>query len=531
MKESIISGKTALGIELGSTRIKSVLIDEAHNTIATGEHTWENKFSDGIWFYNLEDAWTGLQDSFENLQEAVSSKFGVKLTKVGAIGISGMMHGYLVVDENGKQLSPFRTWRNTNAEKAADILTEEFNFNIPIRWSIAQLYQSVLEDMEHVKDIRFITTLAGYVHWKLTDCKVLGIDDASGMFPISSKTLGYNEKMLSQFDTLVAAKNYGWKLKEILPKVLVAGEPAGNLTAQGALLLDPTGTLKAGAPLCPPEGDVGTGMIATNSIAAHTGNVSAGTSSFAMIILDKDFTDVVREIDIVSTPDGKPSAMAHTNNCTTDLDAWVGLFDEVLRSFGVKAEKPQLYGTLYRKGLQADSNCGKLLAYNFMAGEPLAGTVTGSPLFVRAADCKFTLENFMRTMLFSALAPLRIGMDVLTERQVTVEKIKGHGGYFKTEEVGQRFMAAALGVPVEVMESAGEGGAWGIALLAAFMINKQQNQTLDDYLQNKVFSGMEGSVISPSKEDIQSFEIFYEAYKKGLAIEHKAEKIMESVSK
>lgn len=526
IKQSILNCKTSLGIEMGSTRIKAVLIDDNNRPIATGGHDWENELCDGIWIYRLENVWTGLQACFRSLSDKIMNRFGIRLRRVGAIGISGMMHGYIVLNSKGEQLAPFRTWRNTNSERAAGILTKEFAFNIPIRWTIAQLYQSVLEDMEHVRDIDFLSTLSGYVHWCLTGKKVVGIGEASGIFPVDTNSLNYNSKMIMQFDELVRDKNYSWKLIDIMPKVLIAGEAAGELTPEGALLLDPTGGLESGIPMCPPEGDAGTGMVATNSITEHTGNVSAGTSSFAMVVLDKDFDEPIREIDIINTPVGKQVAMVHCNNCTTDLDAWVRIFKESIESMGFHFKKSELYDMLYNKAIDADVDCGKLLAYNYVSGEPVTNINEGRPLFIRAADSRFTLANFMRTMLFSTIASLRVGMDILEQKQVTLEQITGHGGYFKTEKVGQRFMAAALRVPVVVLESAGEGGAWGIALLASYMRNKEKGEELEDFLENKVFMESGGLKIEPRKEDIKSFELFMEQYKRGLELENKAAQVI-----
>jgi len=531
--EQIISeGKTVLGIELGSTRIKSVLIDENFSPIASGSFDWENRFEEGIWTYSLNDVWIGLQKSFKSLSDDVKQRYGVNLTSIGAIGISAMMHGYLAFNKDGGQLAQFRTWRNTSTEKAAVLLTEKFQFNIPLRWSIAHLCQAMLNKEEHVKDIDFITTLAGYVHWKLTGRKVLGIDDASGMFPIDSAALNYNSGMLDKFSQIASSYDYNWKLDKILPKVLVAGEEAGELTSEGALLLDPSGSLKAGIPFCPPEGDAGTGMIATNSITVRTGNISAGTSVFAMIVLEKDLSKVYPEIDIVTTPDGKTVAMVHCNNCTSDIDAWVRLFGEFagLVNPAAKLNKSDLYSALYSKALEADLDCGKLLSYNFYSGEPLAGVDEGRPLFARLPDSNFSLANFMRTLLFSAFGSLKYGMDILTDKEnVRIDSLLGHGGLFKTKTVGQKLMAAALNTPVSVMEaSAAEGGAWGIALLAAFMFqikNKnmpQYSNALEEFLTKKVFAGLVSIKTDPDPNDVKSFNIFMERYTAGLKIEQAA---------
>ncbi|MDR2468353.1 MAG: FGGY-family carbohydrate kinase [Spirochaetaceae bacterium] len=522
-KQSIIEGRTVLGIELGSTRIKAVLIDSGYNVIAAGGHDWENRLEDGIWTYHLDDVWAGLQDSFQKLSEEVKRRYGVPLVKAGGIGISAMMHGYLAFDKTGTLLSPFRTWRNTTTAEAAAVLSETFQFNIPQRWSIAHLYQAILHNESHVKDIAFITTLAGYAHWKLSGCKALGIGDASGMFPVDSNTNAFNAKMLNQFDKLIAGRGFGWKLADILPKTLCAGERAGTLTAEGAALLDTTGGLQSGIPLCPPEGDAGTGMVATNSVAERTCNISAGTSVFAMIVMEKDLSRMYSEIDMVTTPAGKPVAMVHCNNCTSDLDAWVKLFKELAEYAGAEIEKSALYDILYNKYMEADTDCGGLVAYNYYGGEPISGIEEGRPLFVRFPDSSFTLANLMRTLLFSTMATLRLGMDILTKKeQVHIDSILGHGGLFKTKEIGQRMTAAALETPVTVMESAGEGGAWGIALLAAFMLLKESGETLETFLGRKVFAGLKGSTIAPDEEDAQSFKQFMERYTAGLDIEHAA---------
>jgi sugar (pentulose or hexulose) kinase len=519
VKQAIIENKTSLGIELGSTRIKAVLIDYNYATIAQGSHDWENKLEDGIWTYHLNDVWTGLQDCFKNLALDVKNRYGLALSSVGSIGISAMMHGYLVFDKNGDQLVPFRTWRNTITEKSAALLTEIFKFNIPQRWSSAHLYHAVSNDESHVKNIDYITTLAGYVHWKLTGEKVLGIGDASGMFPIDRGK--YNSHMLEKFNELVAPHNYTWKIANILPAILNAGENAGTLTAQGAKLLDPSGCLQDGIPLCPPEGDAGTGMTATNSIAERTGNVSAGTSIFAMIVMEKELSRVYPEIDIVTTPEGKPVAMVHCNNCTSDIDAWIKLFRELLDMSGAKINKAALYDELYYKALEAQEDCGGLLSFNYFSGETITGLEEGRPLFARLPDSNFNMANFMRTLLFSSMATLKYGIDILTkEENVRIDSLLGHGGLFKTKDVGQRFMAAVFNAPVGVMESAGEGGAWGIALLAAFM--REGKETLEKFLAEKVFTGKTGARIEPELKDVESFSKFMERYTAGLKIEQVA---------
>ena len=532
IKQIISEGKTVLGIELGSTRVKSVLINENFSPIASGSHDWENKLEDGIWTYHLDDVWTAIQNSFRSLTQNVKTQYGIDLTSVGAVGISAMMHGYLAFDINGKQLAQFRTWRNTTTEKAAAELTEKFQFNIPLRWSIAHLYQAMLNREPHTKDIDFITTLAGYVHWKLTGKKVLGVGDASGMFPIDSKTLNYNTAMLEKFSLLASPYGFNWKIENILPKVLNAGENAGTLTDEGARLLSPDGNLKAGIPLCPPEGDAGTGMIATNSITERTGNISAGTSVFAMIVLEKDLSKVYPEIDIVATPAGKSVAMVHCNNCTSDIDAWVKLLGEIAEISGAKMDKTSLYTALYSKALEADTDCGGLLAYNYFSGEPLTGIEEGRPLFARMPDSNFSLANFMRTLIFSAFAALKYGMDILTEKEnVRIDSLLGHGGFFKIKGVSQRFMAAAFNAAVSVIDEssnsglAAEGGAWGIALLASFRLLKQNDSfqlSLEKFLKEKVFAGLASVQINPDKNDAESFNIFMERYTAGLKIEKTA---------
>jgi sugar (pentulose or hexulose) kinase len=524
---AINNGRTALGIEFGSTRIKAVLIDETQQPIASGGHTWENRYEDGMWTYSLEDVWSGLQDCYQNLGRKIFEQYGHPLETVGAIGFSGMMHGYLAFDQDGELLVPFRTWRNTTTGQAAQELAALFNFNIPLRWSIAHLYQAILNQEAHVEKIAFITTLAGYAHWKLTGQKVLGVGEASGVFPIDSQTNNFDQHMIDLFNVRLSSAGIAWKLEDILPKVLVAGEEAGTLTDEGAHLLDPTGTLQAGVPLCPPEGDAGTGMVATNSVAVHTGNVSAGTSVFAMIVLDKALSQVYPEIDMVTTPTGKPVAMVHSNNCTSDLNAWVDLFGEFTRLMGLDVDENTLYETLYRHALLGDADAGGLLAYNTVSGEHITHLNEGRPLFVRTPESRFTLANFMRVHLYSALATLKIGLDTLFEKeQVTIDTILGHGGFFKTEEVGQRIMAAAMKVPVSVMETAGEGGAWGMALLASYLHHKENYPSLDQFLSQTVFGDDAGTTILPDASDVAGFEDFMDRYVKGIAIERTAGEVL-----
>jgi len=522
-KKIIERAKTALGIEFGSTRIKAVLIGEDHMPIALGSHDWENRYENGVWTYSLDDVWTGLQDSYLKLSSEILEKYATPLQTIGAIGFSGMMHGYLAFDKDDHLLVPFRTWRNTSTGQASQKLTELFQFNLPQRWSIAHLYQAILNKEPHVKDICHLTTLAGYVHWKLTGQKVLGIGDASGMFPIDSRTDDYDAHMVGLFNEQIKAEALPWKLLDILPKVLVAGDTAGALTAEGAKLLDTSRQLQAGISLCPPEGDAGTGMVATNSMAERTGNVSAGTSVFAMIVLEKALSKVYPEIDLVTTPTGKPVAMVHCNNCTSDLNAWIGLFREFTTALGLEIDQSRLFEMLYQKALEGDADCGDLLAYNYLSGEHITHFEEGRPLFVRAPESRFTLANFMRAHLFSSLGALKIGLDILFDQeQVKIDRVLGHGGFFKTKEVGQKIMAAAMNVPVSVMETAGEGGAWGIALLASFMLHKAKNESLEACLSGKVFAGENGTTIYPDQRDVDGFTAFMERYKKGLVIERAA---------
>ncbi len=522
-KECIESGKSVLGIEFGSTRIKAVLVDENNKPIAAGAHDWENRLENGIWTYSLDDIWTGLQDCYQKLVEDVQAQYGVKLTNIGAIGFSAMMHGYMAFNDKDELMVPFRTWRNTITEEASVKLTKLFDYHIPQRWTIAHLYQAILNGEEHVADLKFVITLAGYIHWKLTGEKVVGVGEASGMFPIDIATGQFNEKMIAQFDEAVADKNYAWKLKDVLPAVYTAGQQAGALTEEGAKLLDPTGTLKAGVPFCPPEGDAGTGMAATNSVAKRTGNVSAGTSVFGMIVMEKELSKVYDEIDLVTTPDGSLVAMVHCNNCTSDLNAWVNLFKEYSELMGMKVDMNDLYGNLYRKALEGDDDCGGLLAYNYFSGEHVTGFNEGRPLFARTPDAKFNLANFMRVHLFTSLGALKTGLDTLfKEENVQVDEILGHGGLFKTKGVGQSILAAAINAPVSVMETAGEGGAWGIALLASYMINKGEGESLAAFLDNKVFAGQKGEKLAPKASDVKGFDEFMKRYSAGLAIERAA---------
>lgn len=523
VRNAIINGQTVIGIELGSTRIKTVLIGADNTPIASGSHDWENSYVSNIWTYSLEDIWKGVQNSFQKMAGNVKDQFGVAIKTTGSIGISGMMHGYMVFDQGENLLTPFRTWRNNITGQASEALTKLLNYPIPQRWSIAHLYQAILNQEEHISDISFLTTLAGYIHWKLTGQKVLGIGEASGVFPIDLKTKDFNKQMIGQFNELISPRNLPWRLEKILPLVLVAGAKAGELTAAGAQLLDITGQLQPGIPLCPPEGDAGTGMVATNSVSVRTGNVSAGTSVFAMIVLEKELSKVYPEIDLVTTPAGKLVAMAHSNNCTSDYDAWIGLFAEATKALGMNIDKPKLYDTLLRMALQGDPDCGGLLAYGYISGEHITHFEEGRPMFVRSSSSNFNLANFMRVNLFTALGALKTGLNILLEKEsVKVDEILGHGGFFKTKEVGQKIMAAAVNVPVSIMETAGEGGAWGIALLASYMVNRAENESLEDFLKQKVFAGKLGNSIAPDPSDVAGFNEFMKRYTKGLAIERAA---------
>ena len=513
--------KSVLGIELGSTRIKAVLIDERHMPIAGGDFEWENQLVNGVWTYSMDMVHRGLQACFAALKADVKAKYGVELTTVGALGVSAMMHGYLPFDRDGKQLAEFRTWRNTITGEAAEKLTALFGFNIPQRWSIAHLYQAILNGEGHVKDIAFLTTLAGYIHWKLTGEKVMGVGEASGMFPIYSGKLDYDEGMIRKFKALT-----GVDLRAILPRVVPAGADAGRLTEAGARFLDPTGTLKAGVPVAPCEGDAGTGMVATDSVRVRTGNVSAGTSDFAMIVTDKPL-GVHREIDMVTTPDGLPVAMVHCNNCTSDINAWVNLFAEYSALMGHTVDKGELYTKLFRAALEGDPDCGGLLSYNYFSGEGVTDLDEGRPLFARMQNSRFTLPNFMRTHMLSALATLKIGLDILTQTEkVEIDKLYGHGGFFKTPEVGQRMLSAAVGAPVSVMETAGEGGPYGMALLGAYMLWKDQGETLPDYLDHKVFAEARSSTLMADEKDVAGFNAFLTRYKKALPVEKTAIEVL-----
>lgn len=526
-KEAIISGKTALGIELGSTRIKGVLIDFQGQVLAVGIHDWENSLVDNIWTYSLEDIHTGIRHCYSSLRETVKETYGVDLETVGSIGVSAMMHGYMALDKDGNQIAPFQTWRNTNTQKAADELTELFDFNIPLRWSVAHLYQRILDKEEHVARLDYVGTLSAYIHWKLTGQRAIGVGDASGMFPIDSDTHDYDASMVEKFNKLVEPYGYSWKLEDIFPKVLVAGENAGVLTEEGAAFLDESGRLKAGIPMCPPEGDAGTGMTATNSVAPRTGNVSAGTSTFAMIVLEKKLSKVYREIDMVTTPTGFPCAMSHANNGTSDLNAWVGLFGEFAELMGIHTETGELFEKLYTESLKGDPDCGGLLAYGYYSGENITMINEGRLAFLRTPESKFNLANFMKVHLYTSLGAVKLGLDILKEdEKVEVDRVMGHGGFFKTKGVGQRYLAAAFHAPVTVMDTASEGGAWGIALLAAYLVDKKPGEKLEDYLENRIFKELSGETMMPDAEDVEGFQSFMKRYQSGLAIEKSAIEVM-----
>ena len=515
--------KTILGIELGSTRIKGVLIDETHQVIATGSHGWENKLENGVWTYELADAVAGVQACFAELKADAEKKFGKPLTTVGAIGISGMMHGYLVFDKEGNQLAPFRTWRNTITAPASAELTELFRFNIPQRWSIAHLYQAILNGEEHVKDIGRLTTLSGYIHTLLTGKFATGIDEASGMFPYDDAICDFDAERVAQFDALVEKYGFPWKLREILPQVLQAGVCAGQLTPEGAKLLDVSGTLQAGIPMCPPEGDAGTGMVATGAVHPRTGSISAGTSAFSLQVLERPLKGYYPQIDVCCTPGGKTVAMAHCNNCTSDIDAWVGLLADAAKVLGADVDKNELYGRLFRAALEGEADCGGIVSINYLAGEHLTETEVGRPMVVRLPGAKMTAANFMRAQLNAAIATLRLGMQMLQEKeQVESDMLLGHGGFFKTPGVGQQILADALNVPISTMETAGEGGPWGMALLAAYMAYKAEGETVEDYLKNKVFADAKSVSVAPDPAGVAGFEVFIKRYQAALAAEKAA---------
>ena len=521
--EKIRAGKTSLGIEFGSTRIKAVLIDDTYTTIAAGDYGWASHLEDGLWSYSQEEIWTGLQTAYAALAEDVENAYGEKLTRVGRIGFSAMMHGYLAFGKDGELLVPFRTWQNTNTSEAHEKLSELFQYNIPERWSIAHLYQAVLNNEEHIGKVDFFTTLAGYVHWKLTGKKVLGVGDASGMFPIDPTTHTYETEFIEKFNAIPEVAAQLWKLADLLPEPLVAGTPAGTLTEEGAKLLDPTGTLQPGITFAPPEGDAGTGMVATNSVRVRTGNVSAGTSIFAMVVLERKLERLHPEVDLVTTPAGDLAGMSHANNFTSDLNAWVGLFGQFAAAIGTPVDAGTLYGTLFRAAIadDVDSNCGGLINYPFRSGEFLAGLPEGRPLFARGPEARMSLGNFMRAQLFSAFSPVKIGMDVMTKDEgVAVDSLVGHGGIFTTPKVAQKILAAAFDTPIKVMSTAAEGGAWGMAVLADYLWHA--DQPLDEFLDARVFADAASTTENPDEGDVAGFEEFFDRFRKGLPIEHVA---------
>ena len=521
-KESIKNGRTALGIEFGSTRIKAVLIDYSGKVLAVGIYDWENSLENGIWTFHLTEIYAGLRGCYRSLKQAVKEKYDVTLNNVGSIGISAMMHGYMAFDKEGKLLAPFQTWRNTNTQVAADYLTECFNFNIPLRWTVAHLYQRILDKEDHVKNIDYVSTLAGFIHWQLTGEKVIGVGDASGMFPIDPLTNDYTADMVEKFDTLLQPYGFSWQLRDIFPRVLVASENAGYLTEKGSYLLDEEGDLKQGIPFCPPEGDAGTGMTATNAVAPRTGNVSAGTSTFAMIVLERPLSKLHREIDMVATPTGAPCAMSHANNGTTDLNAWIELFSEFASLMGKSIDTGELFTKLYTNSLQGDYDCGGILPYGYYSGENITMINEGRPILLRTATSHFNLANLMRAHLYTSLGAVKIGLDILHEEGVAVDCVMGHGGFFKTRGVGQRYLSAACGAPVTVMHTASEGGAWGIALLAAYLADQKPKETLADYLEKRIFSQLDGETLMASPAEIAGFETFMGHYKAGLSVEKAA---------
>ena len=516
---------TALGIELGSTRIKAALVDERGNILSQGDHTWENRYENGLWTYSLKDIRDGMRACYASLKENVQKKYGETLREVGCIGVSAMMHGYMVFDKNDRLLTPFRTWRNNNAEEAAEKLTELFAYPIPARWSIAHLYQAILNGEEHVKDIAFQTTLEGYVHYLLTGEKAVGIGEASGMFPVDPETKSYDERRKNIFDAILKSKGFTFTLDDIFPKILLAGEAAGKLTDAGAAWLDPSGDLRAGIPFCPPEGDAGTGMVATNSVKKGTGNVSAGTSVFGMVVLDRPLSRAYPKIDLVTTPVGDLVAMAHCNNCTSEINAWVNLLEEFCVLTGNGIDKNSLYETLFRASLQGEEDCGGVVVYNYLSGENITGVKSGRPMTVRGAESRFTLANFMRAQIYGSLATLKTGLDILFKKEgVKSEKIYAHGGLFKSEGVAQKYLAGALDVPVSVLDTAGEGGAWGMALLALFALKGKEE--LDDFLQNKIFVGAKERTELPDRKTVEGFDAFAEKFERGLSIERLASEVL-----
>ncbi|KPV43954.1 xylulokinase [Alicyclobacillus ferrooxydans] len=520
---AIQQGNVSLGIELGSTRIKAVLITDDFNIIASGSYVWENQLQDGIWTYALDEVWSGIQRSYAQIAADVQGKYHMTLTKISSIGVSAMMHGYLAFAKNGALLTPFRTWRNNITEQAADDLTQLFQFNIPQRWSIAHLYQAILNQEPHVNEIGFLTTLAGYVHWKLSGEKVLGIGDASGVFPIDEDSGTYSTAFLGQFDSLHDVKRYPWNIQEILPKVLRAGDPAGTLTRQGAQLLDVSGHLQEGSLMAPPEGDAGTGMVSTNSVRKRTGNISVGTSAFSMIVLDKPLRNVYRDVDIVTTPNGAPVAMVHINNCSSDINAWANIFKEFAERLGVDLKPDRLYETLFLATTKADLDAGGLLNYSYLSGENITKMPAGRPLFVRNPNSSLTLANFIQTQLYAAFAPLKMGMDILkNEEQINADVFVAQGGLLKTQGIGQQILSNALNTPVTVMSTAGEGGAWGMAVLAVYAKHGVGRVSLEDFLDQEVFTNPDSVTLNPEPSGVAGYEAFMKRYQAGLPIESTA---------
>jgi len=521
-RENIRAGAVTLGMEFGSTRIKAALIAPDTTPLAVGSHVWENQFKDGVWTYDMADVHRGLASCLAALVEDVRIRYGLELEAVGALGVSGMMHGYIALDADGELLVPFRTWRNNVTGEACAELTPRLDFAVPQRWSIAHLYQSILERQPHVKRIAHLTTLAGYVHWKLSGEHVIGVGDASGMFPIDPRTADWDAERMAAFDSLVDPWQVGWQLRDILPKVLPAGHLGGRLTVEGSRLLDPLGRIHEGTPLCPPEGDAGTGMVATNALRPRAANVSAGTSMFAMIVLDRSLSRIYGEIDIIVTPDARPVAMAHANNGTSDLDAWMALFGQVAEALGAETRFDELYARILPLALRGDPDAGRLLSVNYVSGEHMTGFTEGRPLFVRNQDGRFTLENFMRALCYASLCTLREGLDILREQEgVIVEEVRGHGGFFRGGDTGQRMMAAALNVPISLPATASEGGAWGIAVLAAYLLRTDAGQSLPDYLDARV-SGSMGAPVKPDPHDVQGFAAYFARHRAALAIEREA---------
>lgn len=524
IKSAIINGKTSLGIEFGSTRIKAVLINEEFEVIANGSFNWENRLENKLWTYHLDDAIKGLQESYASLALDVKEKYKTELKTIGCIGISGMMHGYIALDKNDKLLAPFLTWRNTNTKQAAEKLTKLFNFNIPLRWSISHLYQSILDKKDHVRNISYLTTLAGYIHYQLTGMKVTGIGEASGMLPIDPETLNYDQNMVDAFDKILEKQKLSYRLKDILPKVLLAGANAGKLTEKGALLLDPSGKLQAGIPMVAPEGDAGTGMTATNSVASRTGNVSAGTSIFSMVVLEKNLSKIYKDIDIVTTPTGKPVAMVHCNNGTSEFDKWFNLFKDFYETMGQESDDSKIYEAMYNSSLKGDLDCSDIIYFNYLSGEPVSNLIDGRPLLVRKAESKFTFANFMRSQLYSIISALSLGNQILKKENVVIDRLTGHGGMFKAKGVAQRYLSSAMNVPVSVTKTAGEGGPYGMALLASYYLLKDNKQTLEDFLDKKVFANAKSTTVMASEEEVKAYASYLKKYKKLLNAEKEAVK-------